>query len=206
MLYLETLTEDTPLFCVLIFYTPHSSEGLPKASLKIMLQFEHIGTKDFPLEVQTAVLIPGLMFFLKSLCILKNTKLHFSPVSDIHCETLGEIFLKFCTCDLQNGHPFLKWQDSCEGQINGHATQWVEIHHLCLYIFCFYVFWPPVKQGLLLSWTMHNHRSFPPEKGGNKIIIQKFLWKNLLPLINKFMKKITTGIFALQLLKCILKL
>ena len=105
---LETLTEDAPLFCVLIFYTLHSLEGLPKASLKIMLQLERIRTKDFPLQAQTEVLIPGLMLFLKSLCILKYTKLHFSPVSDIHSETLGENFLKFCTCDLQNDHPFLK--------------------------------------------------------------------------------------------------
>lgn len=88
-LYLKTLTEDAPLFFVLIFYTPHSSEGLSGASLKIVLQFN----KEFPLEAQTSVLIPGLMFFLKSLCILKNTKLCFSPVPDIYCLTLGKTFL-----------------------------------------------------------------------------------------------------------------
>lgn len=45
-LYLTTHTEDAPLFCILIFYTPYSSEGLSGASLKIVLQFNIAGPKS----------------------------------------------------------------------------------------------------------------------------------------------------------------
>ena len=97
------------------------------SSVKIVLQFKCIGTKDFPLEAQTCVLILGLMLFLRSLL---NTNLCSCP--NTQCVTLGKNLSEPCTCGLQNGHPFLKSWDCYEGEINRQAAQRAKIHHLPL--------------------------------------------------------------------------
>ena len=132
------------------------------SSVKIVLQFKCIGTKDFPLEAQTCVLILGLMLFLRSLL---NTNLCFCPVPILSVWPWAKTFLSLVLVVYKMATPFWSHGTAMKVKLTGRQ------HSERKYTICLFRasaltpsghLW---KKGCCLAEEYTSTRFFPPGEG-----------------------------------------